>query len=149
MKSRLILFLVSVFVCTVSISAKDLYVAGKVSSINEGKSPVTLEIQVVGEETHQIPLVGKGKFNIRIYENERYVFRFICEGCVTKSILVDTTAPQDFDLFGTIEFDIVMEAIATESEQDRLCAVYQWSTDAQALVFVMPADDKPFMASTK
>lgn len=67
-----------------------------------------LEVVVNGNETHQIPLTKKGKYHVIIYENDTYSFNFMEEGRLVKSVILDTSSPEDLHPTGTIKFDVAV-----------------------------------------
>jgi hypothetical protein len=67
-----------------------------------------LEIIVNGEETHQIPLSKKGKYHVIVYENDTYTFNFMEEGRLVKSVILDTSSPENISPTGSIKFDVAV-----------------------------------------
>lgn len=65
-----------------------------------------LEVIVNGEETHEVPLTKKGKYHVIIYENDTYAFNFLESGRLVKSVVLDTSSPEDIAPIGTIKFDV-------------------------------------------
>lgn len=141
--------LLLVLVSTLALAGGKLQVKGNILDPLHDYDAVTLEVVVNGSEVHTIPFSRKGEFQVRIYDNEHYVFNFKREGYITKSIVIDTHVPAEHGLVGNIEFNIFMERMGRKSPVEKICAIYNWSDTQDTLVYTEPEDDKQYIALNK
>lgn len=89
-----------------SASFAQISIKGQIVQDHTFTDDFDLEVIVNGEETHQVPLSKKGKYHVIIYENDTYTFNFTEKGRLVKSVILDTSAPEDISPVGTIKFDV-------------------------------------------
>ncbi|NNE55953.1 MAG: hypothetical protein HKN32_08040 [Flavobacteriales bacterium] len=102
-------FFVTIALVALSIQAdSQIAIKGKIEQ--EFTDIEHFELQLIENDsaTHYIPLTRRGKFHVIVYENEQYVFNFLRDGIVVKSVHVDTEAHESYVPVGTIHFDVVI-----------------------------------------
>lgn len=131
------------FLClsTLAFAGGKLWIKGSVIDPLREFDEVTLEVVVNGNEFHEIPFSKKGDFQIRIYDNESYTLQFKRDGYITKTIMIDTTVPDETGLVGNIKFNLVMKRQGRLDPSEMLCAHYTWSDPEQTLVYTTPESD--------
>lgn len=141
--------LLLLLIATMAIAGGKLQVKGNLLDPLHAYNEVTLEIIVNGTEVHDVPFSRKGEFQVRIYDNEHYVFNFKRKGYITKSIIIDTHVPDQHGLVGNIEFNVFMERISRKKPAKLICAVYNWSDSKGTLVYTEPDDVEQYIAFNK
>lgn len=137
MKTRIFSTLFALGLAIMAAAQGPLTIKGKIFAASQ-EGNASLEVLVNGTDVHQIPLSRTGKFEVAIYENEHYVFSFSQDGCIEKSIVIDTSMPQGEVPVGKLVFDVAMEPVSTKMPNAIICAMYTYSSDDSIFVYNEP-----------
>lgn len=136
MKTNILSTLCALFIGVLASGQGSLIVKGKVLPI--GNTNPALEILVNGTDVHKVPLSKSGKFHVNLYENDHYVFSFTQPGCIEKTVIIDTSMPQNEVPVGKLLFDVAMEPISKLEPEAIICARYTYSRDENTFVYGVP-----------
>lgn len=139
MKTKISATLCALFIGLLATAQGPLTVKGKI--LGNSDSQPTLEVLVNGTDLHEVPLSKSGKFQVNLYDEDRYVFTFSQKGCIEKTVIIDTSMPGNEIPVGKLVFDVSMEPSTPKAPEAILCAIYTYSSNDNSFVYNAPPSE--------